>query len=45
MPLPVREAAFNVHLKLLREMKDIAHSTKSAWLAACWVNYRALYMD
>lgn len=33
----------NVHLKLLREMKDTAIATKSLWLAACWVNYRNLY--
>jgi hypothetical protein len=25
-------------------MKDVAHRTKSAWLAACWVNYRNLYL-
>jgi hypothetical protein len=33
-----------VHQKLLREMKDVAHRTQSAWLAACWVNYRNLYL-
>ncbi|MCA3255049.1 MAG: hypothetical protein INF91_05485 [Alphaproteobacteria bacterium] len=43
VPLPARETEFNVHLKLLREMRDVAHSTKSPWLAACWVNYRSLY--
>ena len=42
--LPERERELNVHLKLLREMKDVAHRTKSAWLAACWVNYRNLYL-
>ena len=42
--LPERERELNVHLKLLREMKDIAHKTNSAWLAACWVNYRNLYL-
>ena len=42
--LPKPEAALNVHLKLLREMKDVAVKTKSAWLAACWVNYRNLYL-
>ena len=41
--LPERERELNVHLKLLREMKDVAHQTKSIWLAACWVNYRNLY--
>ena len=42
--LPEREREMNVHLKLLREMKDVAHKTNSAWLAACWVNYRNLYL-
>jgi hypothetical protein len=42
--LPRREAELNVHLKLLREMKDVAHRTRSPWLAACWVNYRNLYL-
>ncbi len=42
--LPERERELNVHLKLLREMKDVAIRTKSAWLAACWVNYRNLYL-
>jgi hypothetical protein len=26
-------------------MKDVAHKTKSPWLAACWVNYRNLYLS
>lgn len=43
--LPERERELNVHLKLLREMKDVAHRTQSAWLAACWVNYRNLYLS
>jgi hypothetical protein len=42
--LPKRDSELNVHLRLLREMKDVAHRTKSAWLAACWVNYRNLYL-
>lgn len=42
--LPRRDAELNVHLKLLREMKDVAHRTNSPWLAACWVNYRNLYL-
>lgn len=41
--LPGKEAELNVHIRLLREMKDVAHKTKSAWLAACWINYRNLY--
>jgi hypothetical protein len=44
IPLPERERELNVHLKLLREIKDVAHRTKSAWLATCWVNYRNLYL-
>jgi hypothetical protein len=43
--LPERERELNVHMKLLREMKDVAHKTQSAWLAACWVNYRNLYLS
>jgi hypothetical protein len=43
--LPERERELNTHLKLLREMKDVAHKTKSAWLVACWVNYRNLYLQ
>jgi hypothetical protein len=42
--LPERDRELNVHVKLLREMKEISHKTKSAWLAACWVNYRNLYL-
>ncbi len=42
--LPERDRELNVHQKLLREMKDVAHRTQSAWLAACWVNYRNLYL-
>jgi hypothetical protein len=44
LSLPKCEAELNVHQKLLREMKDVAHQTKSAWMAACWVNYRNLYV-
>ena len=43
IPLPERERELNVHLKLLREMKDVAYRTKSAWLGVCWANYRNLY--
>ncbi len=34
----------DVHIRLLREMKDVAYKTNSPWLAACWVNYRNLYL-
>ncbi|MEI9927225.1 MAG: hypothetical protein WDN44_05300 [Sphingomonas sp.] len=44
VPLPVPEMEINVHLKLLREMKDAAWRAKSIWLAVCWVNYRNLYL-
>lgn len=43
--LPVKEESLNVHLKLLRQMKDLAIKNKSLWLATCWVNYRNLYMS
>lgn len=42
--LSERDRELNVHQKLLGEMKDVAHRTQSAWLAACWVNYRNLYL-
>lgn len=45
VPLADKETELNVHLRLLREMKDVAHKTKSAWLAACWINYRNLYFS
>jgi hypothetical protein len=37
------EKDLNVHLRLLREMKDAAIVQKSRWMTACWANYRALY--
>jgi hypothetical protein len=45
IPLQKHEKDMNIHLRLLREMKDIAHQTNSTWLAACWVNYRNLYFS
>ena len=42
--LPALDNQLNVHLRLLREVKNLSHSTKSAWLAAVWVNYRNLYL-
>jgi hypothetical protein len=44
LALPEREKTRNVHLRLLTEMKDVACRTKSNWLAACWINYRNLYL-
>jgi hypothetical protein len=43
VPVPEREKELNVHLKLLREMKNVAYNSRSAWLGVCWVNYRNLY--
>lgn len=40
-----QEAKLNVHLRLLRQMKDVAINSKSLWLATCWVNYRNVYMQ
>lgn len=45
LALPVRERKLNVHLRLLREMKDTACRTQSIWLANCWLNYRNLYLS
>jgi hypothetical protein len=45
LPLSLPEEEMNVHLKLLREMKDTAWRSKSLWMAACWVNYRNLYLS
>lgn len=45
LPLDRPEQDMNVHLRLLREMKDAACRSKSNWLAACWVNYRNLYLS
>ena len=38
------EQKLNAHLSMLREMKDVAHATKSVWLASCWLSYRNLYL-
>ena len=42
--LPVPEARLNSHLKRLREMRDVAHKTRSQWLYSCWQHYRNLYL-
>lgn len=44
VPLPGLDAKLNAHQKRLREMKDVAHRTRSAWLYSCWLNYRNLYL-
>ncbi len=38
------EASLNPHVKRLREMKDVAHHTKSQWLCSCWLQYRNLFL-
>jgi hypothetical protein len=45
LPLTVPEEEIDVHLRLLREMKDVAWKSKSQWLAVCWINYRNLYLQ
>ncbi|MFY8085037.1 MAG: hypothetical protein ACOVN7_15085 [Rubrivivax sp.] len=42
--LPKLEAQLNPHVKRLREMKDVAHRTRSQWLYGCWLSYRNLYL-
>jgi len=42
--IPSLEEEMDAHLQLLRELKDVAYGTKSSFLAACWINYRALYL-
>lgn len=42
--LPDSEARMNSHLRRLREMKDVAHRTRSQWLYSCWLHYRNLYL-
>jgi hypothetical protein len=42
--VPAAEAAMDVHLTMLRELKDAACRSRSPWLAACWANYRSLYL-
>ena len=44
IPCPLRDAELNVHLVLLRQMKDLAHQTRSPFLANCWMNYRNIYV-
>ena len=40
---PAGEKRLNIHLRRLREMKDVAHQTKSTWLGSCWMHYRNSY--
>lgn len=43
-PLPARESNLDMHQRSLRDMKEVAWSTRSLWLAKCWLNYRNLYL-
>lgn len=45
VPLKARDEKLNVHQQLLRQMKDAAVSSRSLWLATCWINYRNLYLS
>ena len=42
--LPAADAKLNGHVKRLREMKDVAHRTRSVWLHSCWLHYRNLFL-
>lgn len=44
IPSPLGEKRLSVHLRRLREMKDVAHQTQSAWLVGCWMHYRNSYL-
>lgn len=44
VPLSAAEAKLNAHIKRLREMKDVAHRTRSLWLHSCWLHYRNLFL-
>ncbi len=44
LTLPEPENRLNSHLRRLREMKDVAHRTRSQWLYSCWLHYRNLYL-
>jgi hypothetical protein len=45
LSIPLAERRMNTHLRKLREMKDVAHHTRSTWLATCWVHYRNAYLQ
>lgn len=44
IPVTAAEQKMNTHLRRLREMRDVAHHTKSKWLASCWLHYRNTYL-
>jgi|688.fasta_scaffold73083_3 hypothetical protein len=44
IPISAAEQKMNTHLRKLREMKDVAHRTKSQWMASCWLHYRNTYL-
>ena len=42
--LPTRESRLNEHVRTLRHLREASVQSKSAWLAAAWLNYRNLYL-
>lgn len=43
--VPTRERALNVHLKILRSLKEQAIQGRSPWMLKVWRNYRNLYLQ
>jgi len=43
--VPAMEARLTPHHHLLRQMKEVAWSTRSPWLMNCWYGYRNLYLE
>lgn len=43
-PAPVPSARLTAHHHRLREMKDVACTTRSEWLANCWMGYRNMLL-
>jgi hypothetical protein len=43
--LPEVESKLSQHHRRLREMKDVAWTTRSVWLADCWMQYRNLFLN
>lgn len=44
-PLPAAEARLTAHHHRLREMKDVAWTTRSEWLGYCWMGYRNMFLQ
>lgn len=43
--LPEVEAKLSPHVRLLREMREAAYLSRSAWLAGCWLGYRSMFFQ